>query len=255
MYDIFRVTFRAAFNSPQKLSCLPALAQLCESMLNNAYFFPGKYLQVQPDERNIDAMTFFDAFRTNPACYAFFEGEPAKKYMHLLDNLKANFGGDKQVFIDDLEQLRLLIISLLPTIREKALVSLNLMSFDNALDAISALWKVVPHYTPHPIYSAGILKTIRYIHEHYKENIALPDFAQSLNITANYYAVLFRQITSFSFSEFLISIRMYHAARLLKETNLSIASIAESCGFSDAAYFSHYFKKIYRQTPRGYRKS
>ena len=102
--------------------------------------------------------------------------------------------------------------------------------------------------------AVGILQTIRYMQDNYSGDISLASMAKQLNISANYYAVLFHQITGFRFSDYLINLRIYHAGRLLKETDKGISVIAESCGFLDAAYFSRYFKQIYGITPREYRK-
>ncbi|MGL6314161.1 AraC family transcriptional regulator [Vibrio sp. WXL103] len=52
-----------------------------------------------------------------------------------------------------------------------------------------------------------------------------------------------------------MDIRVTKAANLLINTNLSVATIAEQVGYTDAAYFSTLFKKRYQQNPLQYRKS
>ncbi|WP_153730483.1 helix-turn-helix transcriptional regulator [Sporosarcina obsidiansis] len=58
-----------------------------------------------------------------------------------------------------------------------------------------------------------------------------------------------------SFRETLLSIRIEQAKRLLKETDLSIAEVAETSGFSHPAYFSKRFKEAVGLTPNEYRQS
>lgn len=57
------------------------------------------------------------------------------------------------------------------------------------------------------------------------------------------------------FSETLLGIRIEQAKRLLKETDLSIAEVAETSGFSHPAYFSKRFKETTESTPYEYRQS
>lgn len=49
--------------------------------------------------------------------------------------------------------------------------------------------------------------------------------------------------------------RMEEACRLLNETNLSVSEIADKVGYSTSRYFSTKFKKVYRISPREYRKN
>ena len=53
---------------------------------------------------------------------------------------------------------------------------------------------------------------------------------------------------------FLIGARMELAAKLLKETLLTISEIAERCGYEDIYYFSKSFKKHHSISPGRYRK-
>ena len=43
------------------------------------------------------------------------------------------------------------------------------------------------------------------------------------------------------------------AKLLLAESDLTVSQISEMCGFSDASYFSFYFKKTFAVTPIEYR--
>ena len=53
-------------------------------------------------------------------------------------------------------------------------------------------------------------------------------------------------------SEFIRTIRLKHAARLLKEGKLSISEISDMCGFSSTSYFYRCFKKQYGVQPGNY---
>ncbi len=254
MRDIFRVSFRAAIGFPQSFDRLPAYCQFCELVLSSEYFYPGKYLQVREDAPHSPVLDRLDAFRTDPSCRAFYEGAEKERYESAIAELKAAFGTERHRFLSCLDALRACISDLLPAAYREPLEKLRFETCKSAEEALDALWEACPHYTVHPAYSAGMLKSIRYIHEHYAQELALSELARTLNVSTNYYAILFRRITGFSFSEFLLGVRVHHAADLLRNSDLSIALISERCGFSDAAYFSHYFKQVYRMTPREYRR-
>lgn len=55
--------------------------------------------------------------------------------------------------------------------------------------------------------------------------------------------------------EFIINVRMSQAARQLKDTNLPIKIIAESCGYKNRSLFAKTFSKKYSMTPKQYRSN
>lgn len=62
-------------------------------------------------------------------------------------------------------------------------------------------------------------------------------------------------ITGQSINEFIQNIRLKYAARLLIETDKTVAEIAYEVGFSDSYYFSRAFKKCFGQSPKQWRES
>lgn len=63
-----------------------------------------------------------------------------------------------------------------------------------------------------------------------------------------------KQITGKTPTEFIRSVRLTHAAKLLKTTHGSVKEIMYASGFSNKAYFYREFQKRYSQTPGEYRK-
>ncbi|MGN1226697.1 MAG: helix-turn-helix domain-containing protein, partial [Candidatus Cryptobacteroides sp.] len=62
-----------------------------------------------------------------------------------------------------------------------------------------------------------------------------------------------KEITGKGIWEYIEDIRIKKACKLLRETPLPIAEIAEQCGFGSSHYFSTRFKKLCSCTPREYR--
>ena len=67
---------------------------------------------------------------------------------------------------------------------------------------------------------------------------------------------LYRKINSItgqSPSEFITTVRLKHAAKLLRTTSLTTQHIAELTGFSSPSYFTKNFKKMFGKLPKDYR--
>lgn len=61
-------------------------------------------------------------------------------------------------------------------------------------------------------------------------------------------------LTGYAPVDYIRSIRLQHAARLLKQERCPIAEVADATGFSDAKYFREVFRKCYGVSPSEYRK-
>ena len=65
----------------------------------------------------------------------------------------------------------------------------------------------------------------------------------------------FKQVSGMGLNEFITSVRIHNAEKLLAGGELSVTRIAELCGYSDSNYFASVFKKIKGTTPVKYAKS
>lgn len=64
-----------------------------------------------------------------------------------------------------------------------------------------------------------------------------------------------KEITENTPTEFIRSIRLQHASKLLKTTGKTVQEIMYSSGFNNKAYFYREFSKKYNKTPREYRET
>jgi AraC-like DNA-binding protein len=62
-----------------------------------------------------------------------------------------------------------------------------------------------------------------------------------------------KEITGQTPTEYIRSIRLKQAERLLKTTNMTVQEIMFHCGFNNKAYFYREFSKKYHLTPKEYR--
>ncbi len=252
--DIFSLYLRFTFASVDKFSDLPAIAVMSNHYLAQPYFFPEQGIHINGTEPYAVPYDILDRFRNNPSCYAFFKKEPAARYFEIIDKIKESYGTSKSIFVSQLSALVDFIteVCFIPDLQE-ALRNFSNISYQNAPAALEALYNLVPKYSPNPLYAAGMLNSIQFIHENYMTPISLTQLAGMLNVSTNYYAILFRKVIGYNFTDFLLGIRMYHARRLLRDTKFPISQVSERCGFTDAAYFSKIFRRHFKMTPHQYR--
>ena len=100
-----------------------------------------------------------------------------------------------------------------------------------------------------------VKKAITYLLEHYREQITLNDIAKMCYVTPEHFCRCFKLQTGFTFKEYIISLRLDYASRLVKYSEESITGICFECGFSSPSYFTKLFYKRFGKTPAQIRKS
>ena len=100
-----------------------------------------------------------------------------------------------------------------------------------------------------------IVLAARFINDHYMEPISAADIASAAGFSPNYLSKRFREAAGIGVHEYLMFVRLQHAALDLVSTSDSITEIALRTGFSDSNYFKDAFKKKYGMTPSAYRKN
>lgn len=99
----------------------------------------------------------------------------------------------------------------------------------------------------------GIQRVKSYIEAHYMENISLKSISGKFYMNPVYLGQLFRKTYGVYFNEFLLSLRIREAKKLLRQTGLRIYEVAEKVGFQNPDYFVTQFEKLERMTPTEYR--
>ncbi|WP_020619358.1 response regulator transcription factor [Paenibacillus daejeonensis] len=99
----------------------------------------------------------------------------------------------------------------------------------------------------------NIEKVKKYIDTHYRENIYLKGIAADFYMNPVYLGQLFRKQYGVYFNEYLLSLRIEEAKRLLRQTKKRMYEIAELVGFQNADYFATQFEKLEQMTPTDYR--
>ena len=99
-----------------------------------------------------------------------------------------------------------------------------------------------------------VMHAIRYIQNHYSEPLRVEDLADYVGLNRSYLCTLFKKHTGLSPIKYLQTFRLTKAAHLLSMTQLSIASIAFSCGYQEPESFHKIFRQTTGLSPSEYRK-
>lgn len=85
--------------------------------------------------------------------------------------------------------------------------------------------------------------------------IEISDLAQSVNLSPRQLERLFQSNLGTSPSKFYIDLRMSRAKELLLHTELTVAEIADVCGYESPSHFSRFYRSHFKESPAATRKA
>lgn len=100
---------------------------------------------------------------------------------------------------------------------------------------------------------ARLRQVTEYINEHSAQNPSLIKMAQIVQMSPYYFSRLFKKSTGLTPHQYLLKCRTERAKRLLKSSNLSIATIAAQVGFVDQSHLARHFKRLVGVSPSQFR--
>lgn len=94
------------------------------------------------------------------------------------------------------------------------------------------------------------------VHSSFKDpNLNLTMLADELDMSPVYISRLYKQQTMSTIMDYVMQVRLEEVCRLLEQTDLSVALIAEQTGFTSSSYLHRMFKRHFNITPIEYRRS
>ena len=97
-------------------------------------------------------------------------------------------------------------------------------------------------------------ESVRYIQKHFKERLTLQMVASRVYMNAQYFSRVFKRETGVTFTEYVNTLKIQYACKLLETTNYPAYRISSECGFTDPSYFNRVFFAQMNMTPKKYKK-
>jgi AraC-like DNA-binding protein len=93
-----------------------------------------------------------------------------------------------------------------------------------------------------------------YISEHYLHIGSITEISRACAVSAGHLSRLFQRYDTQSPRDFLLQLKMNHAAEIILRNDLSVKETAAEIGFEDAYHFSRCFKRVHGMAPRYFAK-
>ncbi len=105
-----------------------------------------------------------------------------------------------------------------------------------------------------PAADYSLIRNVRaYVDDHYNEELSLKGVANLFYIDHYYLAHRFKDITGFSFRQYIINRRIGEAERMLLFEDKSIEEVSRTTGYKNLQYFYSAFRKYVGCTPAEFR--
>ena len=98
------------------------------------------------------------------------------------------------------------------------------------------------------------MRAVRYIREHYAEDISIAGLAEMENYNPSYFAALFKQEVGYIPSDYIRMVRMEKAKEILQTTRYRIIDVAMQVGYTNASSFTRMFRETTGMTPNQFRR-
>ena len=173
--------------------------------------------------------TFLDSRMSLPSTPTIYHTSKTKRIGEIFEELNNEFNGQKQrVYMEILVGE---LIVLLQRMERKSYI-----------------------YPKSGISSDVIPNVLEYIKSQYTSDITLEEVASRFYLNPSYFSRIFKEQTSFLFSEYITKLRIKEANKMLSLTNKNITDIAFTCGFNSLNNFCKTYKKTMGMTALKYRK-
>lgn len=102
--------------------------------------------------------------------------------------------------------------------------------------------------------NSDMQKAVIYIHAHFRENPSLCDVAGVLHLNEKYFCRKFREYTGQKYKDYLKTMKLRYARRLILATSRPISEISSESGYGSQSHFNREFKEFYGSAPLEFRR-
>ncbi len=106
-----------------------------------------------------------------------------------------------------------------------------------------------------PDHDTKVQSIIRFIQEHYQENISAAELSERFGLSPNYISNLLKNALGIRYNDYVTQLRLNRAKELLMSTRMSVKEITAACGYYSQSHFTRLFLEHEGCTPSEYRKT
>lgn len=96
-------------------------------------------------------------------------------------------------------------------------------------------------------------QAIHYMRENIEQHITMDEVLRYVGYSQSHFSTVFKKKTGVSPITYINRLKIEHACRLLRTTDMKVNQICYKVGIEDALYFSRLFSKIMNMSPTDYR--
>lgn len=100
----------------------------------------------------------------------------------------------------------------------------------------------------------AISTAVSYLENHFAEMVSLEKLASLSFLSPRHFSRIFKDAYRCTPNQYQLQLRLKYAVSLMQDDALSLAAIAELCGYTDHAHFTKHFKASMDVTPRAFRE-
>ncbi len=127
-------------------------------------------------------------------------------------------------------------------------------TLEETIACFEAYMSEIKHLRSQHHISKEVSQVMGWIEKHYRENLSLQQGAEMVEMSYNYFSMLFKREAGLSFIDYLQQVRIEKAKGLLLKTNKKLYEIMDEVGFTDQSYFSRTFKKAVGVRPSEFKR-
>ncbi len=178
-------------------------------------------------------------------------GDMPKEILKRLDRIK----GDPVTYLDEETTSRMICLSeILKKACDGEYPDSERMK-KNLIEVIFSIFlKNLDSVTFSPKTNERMSEIMIYINENFASRLTVSDVAEKFYMNVSYFCEYFKKHTGRTFTDYLATVRLDRAARLVSHTDKSIAEIATESGFGSITQFLRSFKKKFGCAPSEFRK-
>lgn len=94
-----------------------------------------------------------------------------------------------------------------------------------------------------------IQNAVRHISDNYASELTLSQLARGFGLSESHFSRQFKMYTGFGVNEYISTVRVKNAEKMLVTTKLPVTQIAQDCGFNSSSYFAAVFKRVRGLSP------